>query len=230
MSTEVNQMALRDAFMEINNHLGSLGRDPIVSPSDVRLEQLIVQNTTSYAFYVLNTDQNPAFSAGKTNTEIRLNTFDTFYAVLMGMYLAAPTSATDTTFVLETYNNATAFGAGAAAFQTFYNSLLNMSINNVQYLQNISTMRFRYVPDVQNGLGFGAATLAGGGVISTVASGFNGCESSLSALGGIVEINGQQKFELTLVLPAALSAAPATAFQRIVIIMRGFLALNAAKR
>jgi len=227
----VNQIALRNAFKAVKAAYAEKGRNPIVTPSDLRLENVIAQNTTVYDFKSLSSEQNAGFAGGASNTEIRLNTNDSFWAVLAGLYIAAPSSATSAQYTLNSYPNPNTFSATtAAAYQMFFNnSVLNIAINNVQYIQNYSTARFRNVPTSQAGLGATSSTAAPANVPSTLVDGFDGNESGITALGTLIEISGQRKATIQMVTPAGLSVAPVE-FNRLVLMLRGFLALNAATR
>jgi hypothetical protein len=226
----INQIALRNAFKSVKGAYASAGRNPIVTPSDLRLENPIQQNVNYYQFYALQSEQNPGFTGGASNTEIRLNTNDSFFAVLAGLYIAKPSSATSAEYILNSYPNPTTFTATtAAAYQMFFNnSTLNIAINNVQYIQNFLTSRFREVGVAQAGLG-AASYLTSAQVASTSVDSFNGDESGITALGSIIEISGQKKADIRMNIPSGLSVAPGT-YDRLAIVLRGFLALNAATR
>lgn len=226
----INQIALRNAFKSVKGAYASAGRNPIVTPSDLRLENPISQNVNYYQFYALQSEQNPGFSGGASNTEIRLNTNDSFFAVLAGLYIAKPSSATSAEYFLNSYPNPTTFTATtAAAYQMFFNnSTLNIAINNVQYIQNFLTSRFREVGVAQAGLG-AASYLTSAQVASTSVDSFNGDESGITALGSIIEISGQKKADIKMNVPTGLSVAPGT-YDRLALVLRGFLALNAATR
>ena len=229
MST--NQIALRNAFKSVKAAYAANGRNPIVTPSDLRLENPIQQNVNYYQFYALQSEQNPGFAGGITNTEIRLNTNDSFFAVLGGLYVAKPSSATNAEFFLSSYPNPNTLTAStAAAYQMYFNnSTLNIAINNVQYIQNFLTARFRNVGIAQAGLGATSSTAVPANIPSTSVDSFDGNESGITALGTIVEMSGQKKVDIKLNVPAGLSVAPGT-YDRLVLVLRGFLALNAATR
>ena len=226
----INQIALRNAFKSVKGAYASAGRNPIVTPSDLRLENPISQNVNYYQFYALQSEQNPGFAGGASNTEIRLNTNDSFFAVLAGLYIAKPSSATSAEYILNSYPNPTTFTATtSAAYQMFFNnSTLNIAINNVQYIQNFLTSRFREVGVAQAGLG-AASYLTSAQVASTSVDSFNGDESGITALGSIIEISGQKKADIKMNVPTGLSVAPGT-YDRLALVLRGFLALNAATR
>lgn len=226
-----NQYQLRQAFKAIKYEYAKVGRDPIITPSDIRLEVIIKQNVNYYQFYALQSEQNPNTPNGQTNTEIRINPNDSFWAVLGGMYLAKPASASDAEYVLYSYPNPTKFTAAIAApFNTFYNNCnMWIAVNNVQYIQNFMSSRFRFTPPTQEGLGATSSTAAPANVPSTSLDMFDGNESGITGLGTLIEMPGQKKIDIKLNVPAGLSVAPAGT-ERIVLIFRGFLALNAAQR
>jgi len=226
----VNQIALRNAFKSVKAAYASAGRNPIVTPSDLRLENPISQNVNYYQFYALQSEQNPGFTGGSSNTEIRLNTNDSFFAVLAGLYIAKPSSATSAEYILNSYPNPSTFTATtAAAYQMFFNnSTLNIAINNVQYIQNFLTSRFRDVGVAQAGLG-ATSWLTSASVASTSVDSFNGDDSGITALGTIIELSGQKKADIKMNVPTGLSVAPGT-YDRLALVLRGFLALNAATR
>lgn len=226
-----NQIALRQAFKAIKDRYAAEGRSNIVTPSDLRLEVKISQNKTTYQFFALQQDTNPDFAGGSSNTEIRLNQNDSFHAVLAGLYCASPSSDTSPEFALASYPNPNMFSAAkAAAYQMFFNnSFVNININNVQYIQKMSTARFRNVGVSQLGLGATSSTAAPANVPSTLVDQFNGNDDGLTSLGSIIEISGQKKSDIQLVAPAGLSTAPGS-YDRLIFMFRGYLALNAATR
>jgi hypothetical protein len=225
-----NQIALRNAFKNVKAIYAQNGRTPIVTPSDLRLENPIQQNVNFYQFYALQSESNPLFANGTSNTELRLNTNDSFWSVLGGLYLGDPSAAADAEYQLYSYPNTTAFAAAAPAYEMFFNnSTFDISINNVQYIQKFLTSRFRNVPQTQAGNGFGVNDGTTPLVTSTVQDQFDGNESGMTALGSLVEISGQRKIDIKMNVPTGLSVAPNTA-DRLVFVIRGFLALNAATR
>jgi len=229
MST--NQIALRNAFKSVKAAYAENDRFPIITPSDLRLECVLAQNKTTYQFALLQSDTNVAFASGVSNTELRLNQNDSFWAVLAGLYIAKPASATDAEYNLNSYPSKQLFSTvQAAAYQTiFNNSTLSIGINNVAYIQNFLTSRFRNAGIAQLGAGATSSTAVPANVPSTMIDSFDGNESGITALGTLIEFSGQKKADIRLNLPAALSTAPAE-FDRVILVLRGFLALNSATR
>lgn len=229
MST--NQIALRQAFKAIKQTYAAVGREPIITPSDLRMEAVIVQNANFYQFFPLQQDANLGFAAGMSNTEIKLNQNDAFWAVLAGLYICNPSSATSAEYKLAAYPSPSTFTAArAAAYDIFFNnSTLDISINNVQYIQNFLSSRFRNTPFAQAGLGATSSTAAPANVPSTTIDSFDGNESGITSLGTLIEISGQRKAQIKLNVPTGLATAPAGT-ERLVLVLRGFIALNAATR
>jgi hypothetical protein len=107
----------------------------------------------------------------------------------------------------------------------FNHSLINATINNVQYLQNFSTARFRSVGVTQNGLGFGAAS-ATPSVASTVVDSFD-ANTGFYPVVPTLQLSGTSKIEINLNLPTGLTAAGSGTYV-IVLSLRGFLSLGAS--
>jgi hypothetical protein len=109
----------------------------------------------------------------------------------------------------------------------FNNSTINATINNVQYLQNFSTQRFRTTGTTQNGLGSGVqVTATASNVLSTVVDEFNS-GYGFTAIVPTLQLSGTSKIELTVNLPAGLTAAGSGQYV-IILALRGFLSLGAS--
>jgi hypothetical protein len=184
--------------------------------STLRLEQQIVTTRTSYQFPVLSNNNGPAGTL--FNTEIRLNQQDSFVCAIWGFFLAAPASLIDTTFQLHTYPSPLTFTAGsAAAAETLYNSIIQISISNTIVLPVLSTARFRAVPQSQqvaaaanqNGIAYDQIDTSSDGQIPVEPN---------------VLFIGSKNTLINLTLPAALAAV--MAFQRGVMLFSGVLAQN----
>jgi hypothetical protein len=110
----------------------------------------------------------------------------------------------------------------------FNNSTINAQINNVQYLQNFSTARFRTTGATQQGLGFGAAKAATGTieVSSTTVDEFNS-GYGYTPIVPTLQLSGTSKIEVTVNLPAGLTQASSGQYV-IILALRGFLSLGAS--
>lgn len=226
-----NQLQLRQAFKAVREAYAREGRNPIITPSDLRIEVLIAQGKNAYQFKILENETNPDFAAGFSNTELRLNINDSFWAVLAGLYVAKPSSAISAEFDLYSYPNPTEFTAAiAAAYKMFFNNCsFDIDVNNVKYIQKFSTLRFRNTGVSQRGLGATSSTAVPANIPSTLIDQFDGNDSGLTALGTLIEMPGQKKTNIVLNCPTGLSVAPAGT-ERLILVLRGFLALNASQR
>jgi hypothetical protein len=161
-------IGLRQAYTIVKNAYKAKQRNPVTTASDLRFIVPVVTGKTSYTFPVIVGDDSNNYAEA-----ILLNRADAFTALEMGLFIGKKSSSTDTTYDLFAYPNNTEFTPDTDAFRTLFNhSLINATINNVQYLQNFSTSRFRSVGVTQNGLGFGAAS-ATPSVASTVVDSFD---------------------------------------------------------
>jgi len=204
---------------------------PIITPADLRLELPISASTLIYKFPVLTTDTSPATTNGSFITENRLSQSDSFWAILCGLYLCVPSGATSAEFKLYSYPSPTLLTAAKAAiYDVFYNnSVMNITINAVEYITNFATIRFRRTPITQEGLGATSSTAAPANIPSSTIDAFDGNNDGLTPLGTYLELSGLKTNLIQIVLPAALSAA-AVSNSRLVWYGRGFRAINAAER
>src|SRR5690349_9765639 len=102
-----------------------------LSQHEIRLE--VQLNTTSNRF-VFGVTPNQANSTNVIfNTENRLTLQDSLVVSEYGIFVAQPTSQTDTTYILNTYGNTQVFAAADAAAldSTFYsNGYFSTKVNN----------------------------------------------------------------------------------------------------
>lgn len=180
----------------------------VLSQSFLRTEVSLNTTSTLYQFPVLVNDN----FVPVTNTSRLLQLQDAFYVSELALLFAAPSSATDTTFPLVTYPNATQFpGANEAdSLYSFYNGVMTLTVNNRVILPNWDLYRHYWVGQTQE-----AAPILDQNDGS--ASGFVPVEP------GLVLVGSKQN-QLQVQLPAALAAV--TANSRAVLIFRGHLAQN----
>lgn len=184
--------------------------------SDLRLEQALAVNKTQYQFPVLVNNNGPANTL--FNTEIRLNQQDSFVASAWGFFIAAPSSAVDTTFILHTYPSPLTFTGGAtAAAETLYNSTLQIAVNNDIVMPVMSTRRFRYVPPAQ-------AVAAAANQNGIAYDGIDMTSSAFTIVEPLILFIGSKNTVINLFLPAAMAAVQAN--MRGVMIFEGLLAQN----
>lgn len=191
-----------------------------LTQSDLVLEQQLLTTSTLYQFPVLN---NQNGNQGNTifNTEVRLNQQDVFVSSAWGFFIMKPTSATDTTFVAQTYPNPQVFTTGgvSAAAETLYNSIAQIKVNNDVVYPVWHLSRHRMVPQTQQApLIAGVENAIPYSQIDLSSDGFFPMEPNLYII-------GSKNTVITGQLPANLSAVET--FMRARMHFRGLLAQNA---
>jgi hypothetical protein len=192
--------------------------DAVLTQSDLILEQQLLTTLTTYIFPVLNNDNGP--SGTRFNTEQRLTQQDVFIASAWGVFLLKPTSATDTTFVAQTYPNPQVFTTGgvSSAAETIYNSYCKITVNNSVVLPFWSLSRHRYVPQTQQEpLITGVENAIPYSQIDLSEDGFQPVEPNILFVVSKV-------YQIQVFFPDALGAVET--FQRLRIHYRGILAQN----
>lgn len=228
-----SEIGLRQAYSTIKSAYRQKQRNPVTTASDLRLVVPMSTSKTNYSFPVLAGDDT-----NNLPTALLLNRADAFTSTEMGLFVGNASSSSDTTFDWYSYGNGT--GAGNLGTTTvanynasmktlFNNSVINIAINNVQYLQNYSTLRLRKAPITQAGLGYGYGT--GGAVVSTTQDSFSGETDGYYPLVPTLQLSGTSKIDIQLLLPQALANIPAgggAGVGYIMIAFRGFLSLGAS--
>jgi hypothetical protein len=190
-----------------------------LTQSDIILEQVLSQALTQYQFPVLSNDNGP--SGTKFNTEIRLNQQDSFIVSAWGFFILAPSSATDATFVPQSFPSPLVFtGAGvSAALNTLYNSYCKITVNGEVVYPVWHLSRNFLVPQTQQ-----SAAIAG--VTNAIAySELDGSSDGFCPTEPNMVLIGSKGYIITITLPVAFSAAlPANTRGRIH--YRGLLAQN----
>jgi hypothetical protein len=220
-----SSIGLRQAYTVIKNAYKAKQRNPVTTASDLRSLVPVVTGKTQYTFPIIVGEDVNNFPEG-----ILLNRADAFTAIEMGIFIGKKSSNSDTSYDLYSYPNVIEFsansGADADKFKTLFNhSTINATINNVQYLQNFSTNRFRTTGATQNGLGFGGATTTPV-LASTVVDEFNS-GYGYTAVVPTLQLSGTSKIDITVSLPEGLTAAASGSYV-IVLALRGFLSLGAS--
>lgn len=224
-----SEIGLRQAYSTIKSAYRSKQRNPVTTASDLKLIVPMSTTKTNYSFPVLVGDDptnNP--------NAILLNRSDAFTATEMGVFVGAAASSTDTAFDWYSYGNALAGNGMTSAIATqlktlFNNAIINIAINNVQYLQNFATLRLRKVPVVQTAMtlsGNNAATSLAGTNTQLPVDSFNGEVDGYYPLVPTLQLSGTSKLDLQILLPSALSANPTAGY--IMLAFRGFLSLGAS--
>jgi hypothetical protein len=184
-----------------------------------------------------HTFQHERIGENNYSTAILLNRADAFTATEMGLFIGVGTSATANNFDWYSYGSSQQPNLGTttgANFSTsmktlFNNSVINIAINNVQYLQNYSTLRLRKVPTIQTGIAFGTVGSITAGTNNAQDS-FNGEVDGFYPLVPTLQLSGTSKIDCSLVLPNALTDLPQSTvgFGYIMLAFRGFLSLGAS--
>lgn len=190
-----------------------------LTQSDLVLEQQMITGNNQYQFPVLNNQQGPA-GGNIFNTEQRLNQQDSFVVSAWGMFLCKPTSATDATFVPQSYPNPQVFTTAnvAVAAQTLYNSYAKIAVNNDIVLPVWHLSRHYLVPQSQQApLITGVENAIPYSQVDMSSDGFVPVEPNLLFI-------GSKNTVITITLPAALAAVET--FQRTRLHFRGVLAQN----
>lgn len=189
----------------------------VLSQSYLRSEVVLSTTQTLYTFPILIND-NTAGAA--TNTSRLLNLQDAFYVSELALFVAAPSSATDTTFQLCTYPNTTQFTGGSAdALNTLYNGNMSLTINNRQIMPSWDLYRHYNVPQQQQTADADYTT-----------SGINYLDQQSGASSAFVPVEpgivlvGSKQNVLQINIPAALAAVQANS--RAILVFRGHLAQN----
>jgi hypothetical protein len=222
-----SSIGLRQAYTVIKNAYKAKQRNPVTTASDIRSLVPVVTGKTQYTFPIIVGEDVNNYPEG-----ILLNRADAFTAIEMGIFIGKKSSNSDTTYDLYSYPNVIEFsansGADADKFKTLFNhSTINATINNVQYLQNFSTNRFRTTGTTQNGLGQGVqVTATASNVLSTVVDEFNS-GYGYTAIVPTLQLSGTSKIEITVSLPEGLTQAASGSYV-IVLALRGFLSLGAS--
>jgi hypothetical protein len=213
--TKRKQLALVKAQYE------SAGRKPVIVDAAVRMEATMAANQQSFTFY-------PGQGGTVTNTEQRLSLNDGFSIFEIGVFVSKPSSSTDTQYKLYSYPNAATFSTSnvVASLNGFYNNgALNISKDQVNYLENYPLYNHRCVQDIQDGLTFGYTTT--GATVPNGVDSFNGLSDGFAPLASYINITGRDTLTVNIQLPAGLQAVETN--QRVVLVFRGYKAYNVAR-
>lgn len=179
----------------------------VLSQSYLRTEVALSTTQTRYRFPILVNDN---FST-TFNTMQLLALQDAFYISNIGIYFANPSTATDASFSLYSYPNATAFPAGAAdALNVIYNGYAQLTVNNRVVVPSLDIYRFYDAPQTQQS--------------ATTIDQFKGSDSAVYPIEPGVVLIGSKQNVFEIVIPASLAAV--TAFSRAVVVFYGHLAQN----
>jgi hypothetical protein len=216
MDTLGSRMAYDKAKEAINNAGFSAGQ-AVLSQGYIRTEVALSTLKTSYQFPILVNDN---INGASFNTSNLLNLQDAFYCSSIGLFFCNPTSSTDTTFQLVTYPNVPLFSAAAAtSLYTWYNSSLQLVVNNRQIIPSYDLYRHYSVPMTQTATAVGYATST-----NNTKDQQSGADSGFYPVEPGWVLVGSKNNTLTVSLPQAMANVEADS--RAVIIFRGHLAQN----
>lgn len=214
----MSTLAQRQAYSVIRKAYAAKGRKPVTTASTLRLIQPVVSNKTTYTFPVIEGD-----SSVNLPEQVLLNRADAFTAVEVGLFIGGLTDAglanADGNYQLFGFQSEALTGATFNNSKIlFFNSYLNVAVNNVQYLQNYDLYRCYNAPIIQTGNLF-----ASGGDLTAQNS--QSGQSGFASLTPTLQFSGTSKIDITINLPSSLSTTNAC---QINLIFRGFLSLGAS--
>ena len=189
----------------------------VLSQSYLRSEVLMSTTQTNYHIPILQNDtQNGNITYA---TENRLALQDAFVVSSIGIFVAAPTNATDTNYPYYTYPNAQVFSTAnaATALYNLYNGSFNVTINNRQIVPSWSVYRHLFVPQTQQATQAGANT----GIDQNDASrdGYYPCEPNIVFVGSKNNV-------VSITLPNSIGTLQAGKAPKIIVQFLGILAQN----
>jgi hypothetical protein len=193
--------------------------DPItafkITQSTIRVEQLLLNNSTQYNFAILNNINNG--NNQQFNTEFRLNMQDTFVPTEIFVGVGLPSGTTDTTWKPLTYENPAIFSAAASdSLLTLWNGgTMQITVNKDVKVTNWDLWRHYFAPQTQQtgALGLGSPT-----------NQVCGADDGWYPMEPYVLMIGSQGIQIQISLPNALATVDANS--RLVLMMRGALAQN----
>lgn len=182
-----------------------------LTQGSLRFEQGLVAGQTLYTFPVL--DNQTIFS----NMEDRLKLQDSFVINSLFVGVGAPSSATDNTFLPDTYANQLKYGANAAPLQALWNAgNLEIAVNNDIITPKWDLYRHYNAAETQQ-----TAALGAGSPMDQDRGSFDGWYP----MEPNVVLVGQKDTRIQIILKGA-GITSVQANSRIIIMVRGYLAQN----
>ena len=229
------QQGQRLAFQNAYNAIKAAGMNPaskILSQSFIRTEAPLTTTATQYKFDLLTTENSqPAQYA----TQNKLNQQDVFVVsnLFFGLFVPITANGSDGTLMtypkvgLETGAAGNHTAAQALATLYAYNGILSLNVNQTTVIPSWDLFKHLRIPDTQlNTTTTGVATGAPTAPMHNTFDSIDGSEHGFYPVEPNIVISGSKKNNLTVTLPAAITAIGTNA--RLVIIMRGILAQNAS--
>jgi hypothetical protein len=212
MVFENAKIAVNKAFSDLKDKFGN----PIniadvckLTQSTYRFEQGLVVGTTQYTFPVLA--QQAIFS----NTEFRLLQQDSAVIYQLGVFVAAPASATDAAFLPDTYPSPFKYGANATPLNALYNGNMSITVNNDILVPNWDILKHLNVPETQQ-----TAALGAGSPQDQIRGGHDG----FYPMEPNVVLIGSKNNVISINLPVGLTAVLTNS--RVIVIARCIVAQN----
>jgi hypothetical protein len=185
-------------FSQIFAKYKMLGKSNVrLTQSSIYLTKPINPNVTTYSFDVLETQ-----TATLQNDELRVNINDEFYLTTLGLYLVATSTASTeagdhSSEVLLTYAPVEN-SASLISVEDFYRGSLQLSVNNVVYLDKWDTAKHKIVPRTQ--FANFSALVGQASIPSTEYS-----KNAMFPIEPILQISGAKKNTIQVVIPNAIS-------------------------
>lgn len=179
-----------------------LGKQSVrLTQSTLFLTKPINPNSTSYNFDVLETQ-----TATLQPDEIRLNLNDEFIITTLGMYLVATARTADgaapkTGVKLFTYTPGELDNTSAIGLENFYAGQLQISVNNIVYLDKWDSRKHEYVPRTQF-----ANLVAAPGAQATQPN-VEMSKNAMFPIEPLLTLSGSKKNQIILNLPTAITGA-----------------------
>lgn len=219
---QVNYVNSRMSFEVAAQLLESLGYSTAQAnptQSYVRSEVAINASTTQYQIPIV-INQTPTGGV-LFPSEKRVELQDIFVPTELGIFAAAPSSATAPSTKLYSYENTTVFtGSGvAASLLNLWAGRYSLVVNNTQVLPAWDIWRHYSVPLTQQ-----AANADYTGSTINVADALNGYENGFYPVAPSFVLSGAANIQATINLPSAISSVLLNS--RIVVIHRGILLQN----
>jgi len=214
-----NQVGARLVFENAKNFVASQGYDvsqAVLTQSYVRSEVAMSATAATYQLPIVTNSSLPTF-----NTARPVQLQDVHVVSELGIFVAAPSSSTDTAYQLYTYPNRTVFGS-ATALNTLYNGQFTLTVNNQAVVPAIDIYRSYFVPQQQQNTNFNVASPTSPAAFAIDQN--DGNSYGFTAIEPNILLNGAANIQAQLVLPSAISAV--TANSRIVVIFRTILCQN----
>jgi hypothetical protein len=233
-------LAKRQAFTLIKKAYEKINRKPVTTPSTLRLIVPLTANRTSFTFPILEGDSNLQHP-----NQILLNRADAFTATQMGVFVggieyAVGMSGVKTLTSIPVGANRLGneiisgdavllsnaqFSSNFDPFALLDNSLLNISVNNVKYLQNFDLL------STSKNTSLGVTNTAGQQNTINFANNTNGNYGERDGFVDLVptlQFSGTSKVDITLNCPSAPLPTANIDQLYIEVIFRGFLSLGAS--